>query len=151
MARRKGILGSRLLRAVALLAIVGAVSQAVSKRLTRGDEDSDDFTLAAIFGGREFKSRATALRSASALASMGGIELDLSDATLDPTGATIELTAVMGGIELTVPKDWAVDVEQNGNFGGVEVKVTDADDLPEGAPRLQVRTNAWFGGVEIST
>jgi len=140
----------RILRALFLVILAGVVGQLVSKRMTSGDEDSDDFRLATIFGGREFDSRATALRSASALAVMGGVELDLRAATLDPAGATLDVTAVMGGIEITLPPGWAVDVENHGKMGGVDTRVTDSAGLPADAPTLHVTTNAWFGGVEIS-
>jgi len=146
--RRSG--KARILRALFLVILTGVVGQLVSKRMTSGDEDSDDFRLATIFGAKEFDSRATALRSASALAVMGGVELDLREATLDPAGATLDVTAVMGGIEITLPPGWAVDVENRGKMGGVDARLPDSAELPADAPTLHVITNAWFGGVEIS-
>jgi hypothetical protein len=145
MARR-----SRLLRGLLLVAIAGAVGQLVSKRLTFGDESSDAVGLAAIVGGKELKSHATALRSASALAVVGGVELDLRDASLDPAGATLNVTAVMGGVEVKVPPGWVVEVENYGKLSGVDTPVTAPEDHPEGAPTLRVSTSAWFAGVEIS-
>ena len=148
MTRRSVLRGS--LRALLLLVLASVVGQLVAKRMTVGDEDSDAFTLAAIFGGKEFKSRATPLRSGSALAVMGGIDLDLRSATLDPAGGTLNVTTVMGGAQVTVPRGWAVEVETNGNLGGVDTKTPEPDDLPDGAPRLHVTTNTWFGGVQIT-
>ena len=141
---------SRVLRALLLVVIASAVGQLVAKKMTHGDESSDSFGLAAIGGGRELTSRATALRSASALAVMGGVEIDLREATLDAAGATLDITAVLGGVEVKVPPGWAVDVEMRGALGGVEARVTDPEDAPAGAPTLHVRTNTWLGGVEIS-
>jgi hypothetical protein len=57
---------------------------------------------------------------------------------------------VLGGVEVKLPAGWAVDVEMRGALGGVEKRVTDSADAPEGAPTLLVRTNTWLGGVEIS-
>jgi predicted membrane protein len=141
--------GSRLLRALLLVVMAGVVGQLVAKRMTFGDESSDAFRLAAIGGGKELKSRATALRSASALAVMGGVEIDLREATLDPGGATLDVTAVMGGVEVTLPPGWVVEVENHGKMGGVETRLTESADHPEGAPTLHMSTNAWLGGVEI--
>ena len=31
--------------------------QAISRRLSRGDDSSDEFTVAAILGGKQFRSR----------------------------------------------------------------------------------------------
>jgi hypothetical protein len=149
MARLSLTRGSSLLRALLLVAIASVVGQLVAKRMTFGDESSDAFRLAAVGGGKEFKSRATALRSASALAVVGGVEIDLREATLDPGGATLEVTAVLGGIEVTLPSGWAVDIENHAKMAGVETRLTESADHPEGAPTLHVTINAWFGGVEV--
>lgn len=150
MTRRSVMPWSGLVRAVLFVLVAGVVGQLVAKRMTSGDEDSDDFRLAAIVGGKELTSHATALRSASALAVMGGVEIDLRDATLDPEGATLDVTAIMGGLEVKLPVGWAVHVESRGSLGGVDTRLTQAADLPETAPTLRVTTNTWFGGVEIS-
>ncbi|HEY7043975.1 MAG TPA: LiaF domain-containing protein [Nocardioidaceae bacterium] len=149
MSHAAGTRRRKLLRALFLVVVAGVVSQLVSKRMTSGDEDSDAFQLAAVFGGREFKSRATALRSASALAVMGGVEIDLREATLDPAGATLDITTVMGGVEVTLPPGWVVDLETHEHMGGVDSRLTDSADTAEGAPTLHVKANAWLGGVEI--
>jgi hypothetical protein len=149
MARRQKTKLARLIRALLLVVIAGAVSQLVAKRLTGGDETSDEFQLAAIGGGKEFKSRAPALRSASAVAVLGGVELDVRDAALAPEGATLDVTAVLGGVEVTVPPGWAVEVESRGKLGGVDTRLIESADLPVGAPTLHVTTNAWLGGIEI--
>jgi hypothetical protein len=141
--------GSRLLRALLLVAIAGVVGQVVAKRKTFGDEDSDAFGLAAIVGGREFTSRARALRSGSALAVMGGVEIDLRNATLDPQGATLTVTAVMGGVEVTLPHGWRVELETDVKMAGLEANVTDPADLPDDAPTLRLTVTARMGGVEV--
>jgi predicted membrane protein len=134
-----------------LVVIAGAVGQRMSRRLTFGDESSDEFRLAAIVGGKEFTSRAGALRSASLLAVVGGVEIDMREATLDAEGATLEVTAVLGGVEVTLPPDWRVRVEKHGSLGGVDVKLTDSAERPESAPTLNVVTRAWLGGIEIKS
>jgi hypothetical protein len=140
---------SRLLRALLLVLIAGVVGQVVARRLNDGDENSDAFRLAAVVGGKELASRATALRSASALAVMGGVEIDLREAILDPAGATLDVTAIMGGVEVTVPPGWVVDLTTHGLLGGVDTRLTEPDGQSEGAPTLRVTASAWLGGVEI--
>jgi Cell wall-active antibiotics response 4TMS YvqF len=149
MTRRSVTRGSKLLRALFIVVIAGVVGQLVGKRMTEGDEGSDAFRLAAIVGGKEFESRATALQSASALAVMGGVELDLREAALDPGGATLDVTAIMGGVEVTLPPGWVVDLRTRGFMGGVDKRLTESADHPDGAPTLHVTANAWLGGVEI--
>ena len=58
-----------------------AVAAAAVKRVlpSRGDEESDEVALAAIFGGIELVSRARAFRGGSMLAWFGGIAVDLRD------------------------------------------------------------------------
>ena len=41
----------------------------------------------------------------------GGVELDLSQATMDGPEAVLELSARFSGIELRVPREWLVVVE----------------------------------------
>lgn len=130
------------------LAVVGRI---MSKKLERGDEDSDDFQVAAIFGGKKFHSQATGLKSGTVISSMGGVDLDLRDATLHPEGASLELKATMGGFQVTVPPDWAVDLDDKSVTGGFEVDVTPPEDLPDDAPKLHIHANAKMGGGKITT
>lgn len=70
---------------------------------------------------------------------MGGIDLDLREATLDPAGAMLVAEAMLGGVKVTVPAGWHVTVEQQARAGGVLARVTEPEDLPADAPRLRVR------------
>ncbi len=85
-------------------------------------------------------------RGAAATAVMGGIELDLRQATL-PDDAVIDLFAFWGGIEITVPRDWIVVNQGFALMGGIEDKT---GNVPRpGGPRLFIRGMALMGGVEI--
>jgi predicted membrane protein len=125
-------------------------SLAISTRLTRGDESSDDFRVATIMNGGEFRSHAANLRSGTAITIMGGVRIDLRDATLDPSGASLELNTVLGGLEVLVPEDWAVEVEQEVSGGDSKVNVTPIEELPEDAPRLRIHAVMRLGGAEIT-
>jgi hypothetical protein len=85
-------------------------------------------------------------RGAAATAVMGGIELDLRQATL-PDDAVIDLFAFWGGIEIVVPRDWIVVNQGFALMGGIEDKT---GNVPRpGGPRLFIRGMALMGGVEI--
>ena len=146
--------GKKLLRilawVVALQAIMFIVGQVISRRMTMGDESSDVFQVAAIFGGKKFHSEAHGFRSGTAIATMGGVDLDLRDATLDPAGAELEVKATMGGVQVVVPEAWAVDVESEGP-GGFEVTVTPPEDLPDDAPKLHIHAMTVMGGGAVTT
>jgi predicted membrane protein len=136
---------------LAVQVIAWAIGQVVTRRLTKGDEDSDDFRVAAIMGGRTFHSHARQFTSGAAIAGMGGIDIDLRDATLDPRGATLDLNATMGGIQVVVPEGWAVDIDANAVAGGVDSNVTPVDDLPDDAPRLHIHAVTRMGGALVTT
>jgi hypothetical protein len=122
----------------------------VAQRLTHGDEDSDEFQLAVVMGGKEFGSRAAHLKSATAITCLGGLALDLREATLDPDGASLELMTTMGGIEVRVPRSWAVEVDQETLGEALEVDVTAPEDLPEDAPKLRIHSVTRMGGGLIT-
>jgi hypothetical protein len=140
------ILGIVIIEAIALA--VGAV---ISRKLTKGDEDSDEFQVAAVMGGKKFCCHAEHLRSGTVIASMGGVDIDLRDATLDPAGANLELKATMGGVQAVVPDTWAVEVNSVAVIGGVDTDVTAPEDLPDDAPRLFIDAVTRMGGVLVTT
>jgi Domain of unknown function (DUF1707) len=102
--------------------------------------------LVAIMSGEETKGRWRPAPTTHAVAIMGGVEVDLRDAEVDPDGFQLNATAVMGGIEVIVPEGMAVDVGGFAFMGGREVRVADAD--PD-APVIRIDAYALMGGVEI--
>jgi predicted membrane protein len=125
--------------------------QMIAKRMTKGNEASDEFQVAAIMGGKKFESHAKDLKSGAAITSMGGIELDLRDATLDSGGARLELKTTMGGIQVVVPEDWAIDVDQESLASEFDVNVTPHEQLPEDAPKLHIHAVTRMGGGLVTT
>jgi hypothetical protein len=146
---RKLVRAAVWLVAIELAALIAG--PAISKKLTRGDGDSNEFQVAAILGGKRFASHAPGLRSGSVITSMGGADIDLRHATLDAFGADLEVKTVMGGIRIVVPAGWAVDLAADTKAGGVEARVPPLESLPDDAPRLNVRAVARLGGVLVTT
>jgi hypothetical protein len=140
-----------LLRVALVLAALGAAGAAVSRRRNVGGAESDEFSIAAIFGGVERVSRATALREGVVLACCGGVQLDLRQATLDPEGAELRLTAHFGGIQVLVPAAWRVVVQADAKAGGIHTHVTPEAEVPDGAPSLRGRAVVVLGGVHVTT
>lgn len=139
----------RVLLGFLLLNVLLVVAAQVAKRLlpAYGDEESDVFAIVAAMDGTDFASRSDAFRAGSGTAVMGGIALDLSEASF-PSSATLELTAVAGGIDVVVPKDWRVEMTSTAFAGGVE-NLTNPDAAEDGAPLLVVDARAYFGGIAI--
>lgn len=136
---------------MAVQAVAALIGQLVSKKLTRGDESSNEFQVAAFFGGKSFESRASGLRSGSVITSMGGVEIDLREATLDSGGAELDLRTTMGGIQVLVPDNWAVDLVSETIAGECHARVTAIEELPEDAPKLRVHAATRMGGVLVTT
>lgn len=132
--------------AVTVASILGAL--AVRRFVPAfGGESDDVFSLVYAMSGGEFASSAPALRSGEVTAFMGGAEIDLRGATLG-RGATLDLRAWMGGIDVVVPASWRVEVASSVFMGGV-ANLTDPDSSDEEAPLLVVSASALMGGVEI--
>lgn len=120
---------------------------ALAKRAlpSRGDEDSDELTLVAIFDGVDLKSRARAFRGGSIFAWYGGVSLDLRDAELAGP-AQLSVNTLMGGIEVKTPPSWRVESNVKALAGGVEARGGTDD---EAAPVLTLEGTALFGGISV--
>ena len=138
-------------KVIAVLAGLWTVGQVLARRRTVGDDTSDEFAIAVYVGGVQRACKATSLRRGSVSVVLGGVDLDLREATLDASGADLDLSATLGGVNVTVPSDWKVVVEDRATLGGVEALVTDPEELPGGAPLLRVEAGARLGGVAIMT
>jgi Domain of unknown function (DUF1707) len=83
----------------------------------------------------------------TAVAIMGGVELDLRDAKFAAPEVTIQAFCLMGGVSITVPEDMAVDVSGIGIMGGFDHQASGPG--APGAPHLRVVGFALMGGVEV--
>ncbi len=115
----------------------------------------------AFMGGSEVGgSEPWKLESGSYFAFMGGIEMDLRSAELPEGETVLDLTAIMGGIDVKVPRDLAVIFDGNAVLGGVTFK--DHEDggliggrkiesnVEENASKVvRIQARAIMGGVEV--
>ncbi len=133
---------------VILVASSVAAAFAVRQKIPSfGSEDDAEFSVVAAMDGAVFEGRSQDFAEARAVAFMGGIELDLTDADLAP-GAYLTLRAVMGGIDVVVPPHWRIEVMGRSVMGGIG-NLTDPDSVDEDAPLLLVDAFAVMGGIEI--
>jgi hypothetical protein len=125
------------------MAAAVAVKRAVP---SRGDAQSDEVALVAVFDGAKLTSEAREFRGGSMLAWYGGVDADLRGAELSP-GARLHVAAMFGGIQLLVPPEWRVKVNLKAVAGGFDVGGKDPDD-PD-APLLVIDGYAFCGGVAV--
>ena len=109
-------------------------------------EPIDFVDLTAIAGGVNRVSSAKDFKGGDLTAIFGGTQLDLRRAILNGKAA-VDVFALFGGVELTVPETWHVEVKTTSVFGGVEDKTHPPADA--NAPRLIVAGTVIFGGLEI--
>jgi hypothetical protein len=144
----------RLLRGLLIFKLGALAGMAAAAALfkhavpSRGDEESDELALVAVFDGIELESRAKAFRGGSMFAWFGGIEVDLREAEL-AAGAHLSVNAFFGGIEITTPPTWRIESNAKAVVGGI-VAQTPADDDAD-APVLSLDGMALFGGIEVTS
>jgi predicted membrane protein len=82
----------------------------------------------------------------------GSIELDFSDAAISSPDrrAVLDVNAVFGGAEITVPRTWKVLMKSAAVFGGCDDRTVPPRPEPGLEPTTLVITGAAvFGGIEI--
>jgi hypothetical protein len=126
-----------------MMAAAAFVKRAVP---SRGDEDSDELALVAVFDGIDLESRSHNFKGGSMLAWFGGISLDLRSAELAP-GATLSLRTLFGGIDVRTPPSWRLESSVKAVSGGVET-ATPAQSDPD-APVLALEGLALMGGIAV--
>jgi hypothetical protein len=83
----------------------------------------------------------------TAIATLGGIKLDMSEATFAEPETVIKAYAVLGGMEITVPEDAEVEVGAVGIMGGVD-HGGEGPGVP-GGPLVRIVGVAVMGGIGV--
>jgi len=83
-----------------------------------------------------------------AVAFMGGVSLDLREATLTAPVTDIYIFAMMGGVEIIVPPDVRLESDGFAIMGGFEDQLKEPASRDPNAPLVRVRGLAIMGGVE---
>lgn len=131
-----------------LAVLVEAVGFLRPKRLTReAGESGDEGAYTAVLGGQKSRITSTSWRGGRATAILGGVELDLRDSLPVAGGAVLDVTAFMGGIDVTVPRGWRVEIDGTPLLGGFDDK-TDGGGGPD-APLLRITGTVIMGGVDV--
>ncbi|MFI0722285.1 DUF1707 domain-containing protein [Streptomyces sp. NPDC021224] len=111
------------------------------------DGGGENPNLVGILGGAERKGRWRVGSKITAVAILGGVEIDLSEATFTSPELVIHCTAVMGGVTIKLPEN--VTLRGGGVIGimgGSDIKAYESPD--PGAPVVRVDGVAFWGGVE---
>jgi predicted membrane protein len=128
-----------------ILVMIGlSVLRANSSRSWMNKSTGEDIN--ALLSGSSTRNTSSDYTGSNLTAIMGGIELDLSKATIKKT-ATIRVNVLMGGIDLRVADDVVVKSRASVLLGGVEDKSVPAQ--TKNAPTLYIEGSVVMGGIEV--
>jgi hypothetical protein len=126
--------------------LLGAFRRATAGRL--GGSKEDELDAFAILAGLNRRIESQNFRGGKATAILGGVELDFTSVRLAEAKASLEVTAIMGGIDIRIPRHIRVELQGNPVLGGIENK---HNYTPGSGPEqtLAIKATAILGGVEI--
>lgn len=116
----------------------------------RGDDDADDIDDVAVLGGSHKKINSKEFAGGRLSAVLGGVEVDLRQASLKNGKAVLDSFAVMGGVKIFVPEDWVVNFEATSILGGFKDKRTHKPTEYFGNV-LTIKGIVIMGGVELNS
>jgi predicted membrane protein len=121
--------------------------QVHAERINRGETDNSRFHVDVFMSNVTRAITSQELEHGSVTALMGGVDVDLRSADLAGGKATIDVSLVMGGLNLVVPDDWIVEFQGTPIMGSVD----DQSRRPAGEPdgRLLVEGTVLMSSIII--
>ena len=133
----------------------GFTANATAGSAQAASEPDGTISMFSVLGSDQRAINDKAFRGGDVTTIIGGTQLDLRQAAIEPGGqAVVNIFVLMGGHEVWVPSGWTVVVEVTPVLGGVEDKrlpqVFDAAARAAGTPpRLVLRGLVMLGGLTI--
>ena len=117
--------------------------------VVNADRVRDHGFMISVLGGANRAGRWIPARKTLVLGVLGGLSLDFREALLGPGMTDLNVLTILGGVEIIVPPEMAVDVDGIALCGGFDHE-TDAPlrSNPD-FPTLRVRGLAVLGGVNV--
>lgn len=103
----------------------------------------------AVLGGTSRKGSWMVPRHLKVFAMLGGCEIDLREARFAPGVTELDATAIMGGIEVTVPPGVRVEAVGSAFLGGFDANGGESMMIDPAHPVLRVTGLALLGGVQV--
>lgn len=110
------------------------------------EQSEESIRVNAVMGAANCRGVGSTLRRGDLCAMMGGIVLDLRDATPPDGRLDLEVCAVLGGIEIVVPETWRVESELTPIIGGFDDSTSRTGDAPAECV-VRLTGTAFMGGV----
>jgi hypothetical protein len=123
----------------------------VPAALVPAAEVRDRQTLVSILGGSNRQGTWTSPRTLRVIAIMGGSVLDFREARLPPGETQVSVFILMGGVQIIVPPELAVETSGMAIMGGFEHLERAPSVADPERPVLRVTGFAMMGGVSVET
>ena len=140
---------------IALAASIFLLIRKGLERLNGATLNPDRVNATSILGGVTERSVSRDFHGGRLTAFLGGVSVDLREAEIVEKPARISVSAILGGVEISVPQHWNVKKDVRPIAGGVDdrrplVRHHDDDDgPPDNAPDLVVTGSVLLGGLLI--
>jgi predicted membrane protein len=131
-----------------ILIIVGlSIAFGKTSYLTKSSSemDTDAISINAVCAGSTRHITSQSFKGGDVTAFCGGVELDLRGAK-PADDCQLNVSAIMGAVEIRVPQDWRIVLTGTPILGGIEDKTahTNAD-----GPMVRINCSTIMGGIEI--
>jgi hypothetical protein len=113
------------------------------------DRVRDHGFFVSVLGGTNRTGRWIPARKNFALGILGGLSLDFRESLLGPGVTELNVLAILGGVEIIVPPEMAVEVDGMALLGGFNHHTDVPLRTDPNVPTLRVRGLAVLGGVDV--
>jgi len=133
-----------------LLLFFGA--RLVQRALASDDKPGDGSQQTRAFAflsGAELRTFTQPIKESEVLAILSGVKLDLTSAQIEGDSATLQITAVMGGVEIYAPSDWNIVSDVLPILGAYADKRRPTATVP--TKTLYISGIVLMGGIEVKS
>ena len=127
------------------------ISIGISILLNRNSKNTKEYSadttnLSVFFSSSETRNGSKNYKGGNISTALGSVELDLRD-TIIKGSATLDVSVVLGSLELSVPHEWNIESHVTPILGGVDSRALNSG--KPGAPTLIITGEVILGGVDI--
>ena len=141
--------------AISSIVLILLLTRKNHSRANGADLDPDRVNATSTLGGITDRNVSQDFRGGRLTAFLGGVSVDLRQAVIVEKPARIHVSAILGGVEISVPQHWNVKKDIRPVAGGVDdrrplVRHPANDDAPlNNAPDLVITGSVLLGGLLI--
>jgi predicted membrane protein len=134
-----------------LLLFVGArlVQRALNSPDEKSGESGQQTRAFAFLSGAELRTFTQPIKESEVMAILSGVKLDLTSAQIEGDSATLQVTAIMGGVEIYAPSDWNIVSDVLPILGAYVDKRRPTATIP--TKTLHITGIVLMGGVEVKS